>query len=44
MGRTFLGINRRTFLIDADGVIQKIWPKVKVATHAAEVLAALDEL
>jgi peroxiredoxin len=25
-------------------VIRKIWPKVKVATHAAEVLAALDEL
>jgi peroxiredoxin Q/BCP len=44
MGRTFLGIKRMTFLIDADGVIQKIWPKVKVATHAAEVLAALDEL
>ncbi len=44
MGRTFLGIKRRTFLIDADGVIRKIWPKVKVATHAAEVLAALDEL
>ncbi len=44
MGRTFLGIKRMTFLIDADGVIRKIWPKVKVATHAAEVLAALDEL
>ena len=44
MGRTFLGINRRTFLIDADGVIRKIWPKVKVAVHAAEVLDALDEL
>jgi peroxiredoxin Q/BCP len=44
MGRTFLGIKRMTFLIDADGVIQKIWPKVKVADHAAEVLASLDEL
>lgn len=44
MGRTFLGIKRMTFLIDTDGVIRKIWPKVKVATHAAEVLAALDEL
>ena len=44
MGRTFLGIKRMTFLIDANGVIQKIWPKVKVADHASEVLAALDEL
>ena len=44
MGRTFLGINRRTFLIDADGVIRKIWLKVKVAAHAAEVLEALEEL
>ena len=44
MGRTFLGINRRTFLIGADGMIRKIWPKVKVAAHAAEVLKALEEL
>ena len=44
MGRTFLGINRRTFLIDADGVIRKIWPKVKVTAHAVEVLEALDGL
>ncbi|MEC7882825.1 MAG: thioredoxin-dependent thiol peroxidase [Verrucomicrobiota bacterium] len=44
MGRTFLGINRQTFLIDADGVIQKIWPKVKVAEHAQEVLDALEVL
>ena len=44
MGRTFLGIKRMTFLIDADGVIRKIWPKVKVTEHAAEVLDALDEI
>ena len=44
MGRTFLGIKRMTFLIDADGIVKKVWPKVKVAGHAAEVLAALDEL
>ena len=44
MGRTFLGIKRMTFLIDANGVVQKVWPKVKVADHAAEVLEALDEL
>tara|TARA_B100001250_G_scaffold111847_1_gene94534 strand:- start:4824 stop:5306 length:483 start_codon:yes stop_codon:yes gene_type:complete len=44
MGRTFLGINRQTFLIDADGIVQKIWPKVKVAEHAKEVLDALEAL
>ena len=44
MGRTFLGIKRMTFLIDADGIVKKVWPKVKVVDHAAEVLAALDEL
>ncbi|MEE2947337.1 MAG: thioredoxin-dependent thiol peroxidase [Verrucomicrobiota bacterium] len=44
MGRTFLGIKRMTFLIDANGVVQKVWPKVKVADHAAEVLEALNEL
>ena len=42
MGRAVLGIKRMTFLIDADGVIRKIWPKGKVAKHAAEVLDALD--
>ena len=41
MGRTFLGIKRMTFLINADGVVQKVWPKVKVADHANEVLEAL---
>ena len=44
MGRTYLGINRQTFLIDGDGIIQKIWPKVKVAEHAKEVLDALEAL
>jgi len=44
MGRTFLGIKRMTFLINADGVVQKVWPKVKVADHANEVLEALGEL
>lgn len=37
-GRTYMGIQRATFLIDGDGVIQEIWPKVKVKGHAAEVL------
>ena len=44
MGRTFLGIKRMTFLIDANGVVRKVWPKVKVANHANEVLEALSDL
>jgi hypothetical protein len=39
-GRTFLGITRTTFLIGGDGRIARIWPKVKVDGHAADVLAA----
>jgi peroxiredoxin Q/BCP len=38
-GREYMGIQRATFLIDSAGVIQKIWPKVKVKGHAEEVLA-----
>ncbi len=41
MGREFDGTHRVTFLIDPNGRIQKIWPKVKAETHAAEVLAEL---
>jgi len=43
-GRTYWGTARRTFLIDPDGRIARVWPKVKPEGHAAEVLAALDEL
>lgn len=43
MGRKFQGTHRVTFLIGPDGRIRKIWPKVKPATHAAEVLQALVE-
>lgn len=39
-GKTYLGIERATFLIGADGRIAKIWRKVKVAGHAEAVLAA----
>lgn len=39
-GRTYMGVERTTFLIDRDGRIARIWPKVKVAGHAEEVLAA----
>ena len=40
-GRKFLGITRATFLIGADGKIARIWPKVSVKGHVAEVRAAL---
>jgi peroxiredoxin Q/BCP len=40
-GRKYLGIIRSTFLIDEGGKLKKIWPKVKVAGHNEEVLAAL---
>jgi len=43
-GRTYLGTARTTFLIAPDGRIARVWPKVKAAGHAADVLAALDEL
>lgn len=40
-GRTYMGIERTTFLIDPDGKIQKIFPKVDVEIHYDEVLKAL---
>jgi peroxiredoxin Q/BCP len=43
-GREFMGIVRSTFIIDRGGVIRKVFPKVKVDGHSAEVLAALKEL
>lgn len=43
-GRKYMGIDRSTFLIDAKGVVRKIWRKVKVPGHAAEVLAAAKAL
>ncbi len=43
-GKTFLGIERTTVLIAADGTIARIWPKVKVPGHAEEVLEAVKAL
>jgi peroxiredoxin Q/BCP len=40
-GRKYLGVERSTFLLDAKGVLRQEWRKVKVAGHAAEVLAAV---
>lgn len=43
-GRKYMGIQRATFLIDSQGLILNIWPKVKVKGHAADVLAAAQSL
>ena len=43
-GRTYMGIERTTFLIDGSGVIRKVWPKVKVEGHAEDVLSAVKAL
>jgi len=40
-GRKFMGIERTTFVIDEHGVVQAIFPKVKVDGHTKEVLAVL---
>ena len=40
-GRTYMGIERTTFLIGADGVVKRIFRKVKPKGHAAEIVAAL---
>ena len=41
MGKEYEGIHRISFLINPEGKIQKIWPKVKPEEHAAEVLAEI---
>lgn len=43
-GKTYMGITRATFLIDAEGRIARIWPKVSVNGHAEEVLEAVRAL
>ena len=43
-GKTFMGITRTTVLIDGAGRVARIWPKVKVDGHAAEVLDAARSL
>ena len=43
-GRKYMGVERTTFLIGADGVVGKVWRKVKVPGHADEVLAAAKAL
>ena len=41
-GKTYMGMERSTFVIDADGNVAKIMRKVKPADHADDVLAALS--
>jgi peroxiredoxin Q/BCP len=43
-GRKYMGIDRATFLVDRDGVVKRVWRKVKVPGHAEEVLEAAREL
>jgi thioredoxin-dependent peroxiredoxin len=43
-GRKYMGIVRSTFLIDADGKVAQVWPKVKVGGHVDEVQQALAAL
>jgi peroxiredoxin Q/BCP len=43
-GRKYMGVERTTYLIDREGRIARIWPKVKVPGHAAEVLEAARAL
>lgn len=43
-GKKFFGIERSTFLIDAEGRVARVWRKVKVPGHAEEVLEAVRAL
>ena len=43
-GKTYMGTQRSTFIIDDKGVIRHIYPKVKVAGHVEEVMEKLEEL
>ena len=43
-GRTYMGLERTTYLVDADGKIAQVWRKVRVKGHAAAVLEATQAL
>ena len=43
-GKTYLGIERSTFLIDGEGSVREVWRKVKVPGHAEAVLGAVKAL
>lgn len=42
-GKRYWGVQRATFLIDPQGTVRRVWPKVRPQGHAAEVLAALEQ-
>lgn len=43
-GRKYMGIERSTFLIDEQGIILKIWPKVKITGHVEDVIKTIKQL
>ena len=43
-GRQYMGIERATFLVDTEGVLQGVWRKVKVKGHVEEVLGVVQNL
>lgn len=43
-GKKCVGVNRETFLIDKDGIVRKVWPKVNPDDHASEALEEVDAL
>ena len=43
-GKKYMGIQRATFLVGADGTLARVWPKVNPKGHAKEVLAAIQAL
>ncbi len=43
-GKKYMGVERSTFLVDTSGKLVRVWAKVKVPGHAAQVLAAVKEL
>ena len=43
-GKTYMGMERSSFLVDADGKVARVWRKVKPEAHAAEVLKAAEAL
>ncbi len=43
-GKKYMGVNRETFLIDKEGIVRKVWPKVNAAEQAQEVLDTIEAL
>jgi peroxiredoxin Q/BCP len=41
-GREYMGVERTTFLIGPDGKVLRVWPKVRVAGHADDVISAIE--